>query len=88
MCNIYCVSSLIQLMCPSLYLNFARQYLKYNVIIFIHFFDTMSYCDRKVANFKNFFLWIAKCGHVGRYSGIALLMAINILAKASNGVVL
>ena len=35
----------------------------------------MSYCDRKAANCKNFIPWIAKCGHVGRYSGIALLMS-------------
>ena len=48
----------------------------------------MSYCDRKAANCKNFILWIAKCGHIGRYSGIAPLMAINILAKVSNGVFL
>ena len=40
----------------------------------------MSYCDRKAANCKNFIPWIAKCGHVGRYSGIDLLMS-NILSK-------
>ena len=37
-----------------LYLNFARQHLRYNVIIFIYFLNTMSYCDRKAANYKNF----------------------------------
>ena len=47
----------------------------------------MSYCDRKAANCKNFIPWIAKCGHVGRYSGIALLMSINILSKVSYGIV-
>ena len=49
----------------------------------------MSYCDRKAANCKNFIPWIAKCDHVGRYSGIALLMSnySNILSKVSYGIV-
>ena len=43
----------------------------------------MSYCDRKAANCKNFILLMAKCGHVGRYVGIGLLMCMNMLSSKS-----